>query len=379
MRILFFLESLHGGGKERRAAELIGYLRERYSGYEIELVLTEEEIYYEDVLNTGIEITILKRKGLKYDPGIFFRFYKVCRRFGPDLIHSWGKMATFYAIPAKLICGIPLVASLIADTIKGYGRFSRYAFLLRINSFFSDVILSNSRAGLETYNVSPQKSKVIYNGVRLLRFKGDFDKTKVKTELGISTEFMIVMVATFSGFKDYDLFVDTAKKIDLNRDDVTFVAVGDGPELPRIKSRLERESVRNVILTGRQKNVERIVYASDIGLLCTKSEGISNSIIEYMALGKPVIASDLKGGSRELIEEGVTGYCTGRDPMIISDLINMLLDDQELRLRLGMKGKDRIENDFSIDRMGEEFISLYNQVLTEKSRKRPALYENEAV
>ena len=311
---------------------------------------------------TGVKITILKRQGIKYDPGVFLRFYKICRRFKPDIIHTWGKMATFYSIPAKLLCRTPLVSSLISDTIRGYRRFSRYAFLLKTNMFFSDIVLSNSKAGLDTYNVNSTKSRVIYNGVRLTRFTGEFNKTEVRKELGIITEFMIIMVATFSEFKDYDLLVDTAKKTSENRNDVTFVAVGDGPELNRISKRIKNEGIENIILAGRHKHVERLIAASDIGLLCTKSEGISNSIIEYMALGKPVIASDLKGGSKELIIDGVTGYCTERNPSIISNLIEKLLGDADFRHTMGASGRSRIEKCFSINRMGEEFILLYNEL-----------------
>lgn len=379
MRILFFLESLQGGGKERRAAELISYLNEQRGEYEIELILTEDDIHYEDVIKTGIRITILKRKGFKYDPRIFLGFYKICRRFRPDLIHTWGKMATFYAIPAKSILGIPIVSNLIADTIKGYGRFSKYALLLKTNVFFSDVVLANSRAGLDTYRVDPSKSRVIYNGVRLSRFNADFDNSGLRENLGIRTKFVVVMVATFSEFKDYDLFVDTARETGRRRNDVTFVAVGDGPELTRIKARLKNENVNNVILAGRLKNVEQIVSAADIGLLCTKSEGFSNSIIEYMALGKPVIASDVHGGSKELIKDGVTGYCTPRDPIIIADLTDKLLNDQSLRLSMGRKGKERIEMNFSIDRMGEEFRSLYNEVLALKNPGKSVKVEKKAI
>lgn len=379
MKILFFLESLHGGGKERRAAELISYLKEQPEEYDIELVLTEEEIYYEDVLKTGVRITVLKRKGMKYDPRIFFRFYKVCRRFRPDIIHSWGKMATFYSIPAKILLGIPLVSNLIADAMKSYGSFSKYAYLFRINVFFSDAVLSNSRAGLDKYKISIPRSKVIYNGVRLSRFRVVYDRDSVRREFGIRTNFVAVMVAAFSSFKDYDLFVDTARETARMRNDVTFIAAGDGPEMARIRLRLENENVKNVVLAGRQKNVERIISSADIGLLCTWSEGISNSIIEYMALGKPVIASDIIGGSRELIQEGITGYCTPRDPVLISGLINKLLDDPELRLSMGSKGRERVEKNFSINRMGEEFVSLYNEVLAHGSRRKSLMLERKAI
>jgi glycosyltransferase involved in cell wall biosynthesis len=367
MRILFFLESLHGGGKERRSVELIRYLKQQPDDYEIELVLTEKEIYYEDILKTNVRIRVLQRKGFKYDPAIFFKFYSICRKFRPDIIHAWGKMTTFYAIPAKTLCRVPLISSLIADASRSYRDFSPYHFLLRTNVHFSDVVLSNSMAGLRAYRISERKAKVIYNGADLLRFNNSFDKQLIRNEINVSTEYLIVMVASFSAFKDYDLFLDVAKEVGSIRKDVSFAAVGDGPEMKRILKRVKDEKISNVVLTGRRTDVERIVSASDIGILCTWAEGISNSILEYMALGKPVIATDLVGGSRELIEDGITGYCINRDLLTVTTLINKLLNNKDLRLRMGQRGKERIERKFSIKRMGGEFQALYEDVLTRKT------------
>jgi glycosyltransferase involved in cell wall biosynthesis len=372
MKILFFMESLHGGGKERRSVELIRYLKEQPEAYEIELVLTEEEIHYDEIYKAGVRIHILKRKGMKYDPGIVFKFLKICRGFNPDLLHAWGKMATFYAIPSRLVYGVPLISSLIADSQRSYGRLSRYALLRSINVTFADVVLANSMAGLKEYSIPETKGRVIYNGVRLSRFNFQETGKGPREELGISTRFLVIMVASFSHFKDYDLFVDVAKQTSAGRKDVTFMAVGDGTDLERIKRRIETEGLTNIVLPGRRKDVERLVAASDIGLLCTKAEGISNSIIEYMASGKPVIATDITGGSRELIAEGETGFCTERDAAGTTALINRLLDDEPLRLSMGSKGRERIRNLFSIDRMGQEFKSLYIQVAERKISRRIA-------
>lgn len=367
MRILFFLESLHAGGKERRSVELMRYLKEIKGNYEINLVLTEDEIHFEEILDMDVTITFLRRKGLKYDPSVFFRFMNICRTFRPDIIHAWGKMATFYAIPAKIFLGIPLVSSLIADTSRSYGSFSKYAAFLHTNVFFSDSVLSNSFAGLEAYGIRSRKAKVIYNGVRLSRFQANNDHNDVRKELGIKTQFIVVMVATFSDFKDYDLFIDIASLMQKRRKDVTFVAVGDGPDFQRIKDRIDSEGISNTVLTGRRKDVEKIVAASDVGLLCTKKEGISNSIIEYMALGKPAIATDLTGGSKELIVNGVTGYCTGRDSDEVTGKIEKLLNDRKDASDMGLRGKERIEKFFSIGKMGEEFRVLYDQVVSSKT------------
>jgi glycosyltransferase involved in cell wall biosynthesis len=254
---------------------------------------------------------------------------------------------------------------MIADALTDYKLSLFDHFFYSADFFFPNVIISNSNAGLKAYKIKGLRARVIWNGVSLERFQHQYDIAEVRDDLGITTKFMVIMVATFSLLKDYDLFLEVAKEIRKVRDDVTFAGVGDGSEWERINKRVEEENISNVILTGQQKEVEKIIAASDIGILCTYSEGISNSIIEYMALGKPVISTDLTGGSKELIIQGETGYCCERNVEKIVYLLNKLLNNTDLRNAMGNKAKNRISSDFTIKRMGEEFEMIYKEVLAE--------------
>ncbi len=367
MKILFFAESLTSGGKERRILELISYLT-HYTEHEISLVLTEDKIFYLAIHELNITIKIFKRKFLKYDPWLFVKFLNYCRHFDPDIIHTWGKMTTFYALPAKIFCKIPLVSNLIADSNKNFRPLSVDSFFFKADIKFSNVLLSNSKAGLLAYNIKTPKALVINNGVNLKRFEQRVDIQKEKEILGIKTPYNVVMVAIFSVLKDYDLFVEVAKKCGEIRDDVTFVGVGNGVEFQRIQQKIKDENLNNILLTGYKNHVESIIAASDIGLLCTYSEGISNSIIEYMGLGKPVITTDQIGGSKEIVINGETGFIIDRNADEIVNSINILLDNKELRDSMGAKGRDIIKSKFSIDRMGEEFENVYNQVILNKEK-----------
>lgn len=369
MRILFFTESLVWGGKERRLLELIQYLK-THTDYSMALVITEPLIHFVYVYDIDIPIIIIKRKYIKYDPLPFIKFYMYCHKFNPDIIHAWGRMTTFYAIPSKIIRRIPLITSMITDAKRWYKTISLKNLIFNVDVFFSDMVLSNSEAGLIIREINAPKTRVIRNGVRLERFQQKFDIFKEREELGVKTEFLLVMVASFTETKDYDLFLDLATEICKIRNDVTFIAVGDGPEMKHIQKRIIDEQIHNVLLTGAQRDVEHIIAASDIGLLCTYSEGISNAIIEYMALGKPVISTDLLGGSKEIVIEGETGYCTDRNIEKIIALITILLDNSELRVSMGEKGRERINSHFSISRMGKDFESVYNEVY---SRKRKSI------
>lgn len=368
MKILFFTETLFCGGKERRLLELIQYLKKN-TDHSITLIITERLIHYEYVFELGIPVEVIERKYSKYDPRLFFKFYKSCLNFKPDIIHAWGRMTTFYAIPSKWILKVPLISSMISDARKDFKNFSLSFLFFKADILFADIILSNSKAGLAAYKIDTQKARVIWNGVNPDRFQQKFDTEKTKKDLGISDGFIVIMVAAFTSYKDYDLFLDVAKGMGKLRNDVSFIGVGDGPNLDLIRQRVDRESLTNVFLTGRKNEVESLIAASDIGLLCTYSEGISNSIIEYMALGKPVISTDLVGGSREIIIEGVTGYCTERNSEKLNALLNHLLNNPELRASMGAKGKERIYSYFSIDGMGNDFNTLYHEVIAKNQIK----------
>jgi len=362
MKILFFIESLRSGGKERRLVELIQYLKQ-HTDYEMLLVLTEDEIHYKYVHNFGINIRIIKRKRFKKDPRIFFKFYKLCKEFKPDIIHTWGHMLAFYSLPVVIFNKIPHINSQISDAPPPEQKFELYHFSFWLGFKFSNVILANSYAGLQSYGVSGEKCKVIYNGIRLERFESLTDKGSVKTKLNIHTPFLVLMLASFISTKNYTQFIDVAEYFSQIRNDITFLGVGDTEleisEYRRIQERAA--NLANVKLLGKISHVESLVNACDIGVLFTYSEGISNTIIEYMACGKPVIANDA-GGTREIITNNKTGFLlTNETTEEIACIISELIDNKDKRNTIGENAKLLIADHFSIDRMGADFCNLYSE------------------
>lgn len=363
MKILFFIESLRSGGKERRFVELLHYLKQN-TEYEIHVVLTDNVIHYNYVLDLGIPITIIKRKYFKKDPLLFFKFLNIIHKIKPDIIHTWGMLTTFYVLPAKILFKRPLIANLIAGARRNFNRFSLPNLYFKADCFFADIILSNSNAGFLAYDITSPKRKLIYNGVRMERFELEIEKHVIRERIGVSTPFMIIMVGSASKNKDYDFFLDVAKEFILIRNDVTFVGVGDGTELNRLQYRITNEQINNTILLGKSSQVESLISASDIGVLFSPSEGISNAIIEYMALGKPVITTDLIGGSREIVEDGKTGYIMKANTLEISSRISEIINNPDLMIKLGQRGKQIIEQKFSLESMGSEYVELYEKIFT---------------
>ena len=153
------------------------------------------------------------------------------------------------------------------------------------------------------------------------------------------------------------------------RSDVVFVAVGDGETLQASKEMAA--GVAAIKFLGQRKNVEEIVETFDVGVLSTFTEGISNSIMEYMALRKPVVATE-GGGTKELVVDGETGFLVPpKNPDALAAKIEYLLDNPEIARHMGDAGEARLRRKFSTARMVEETVELYKlAVANAKGRRR---------
>jgi glycosyltransferase involved in cell wall biosynthesis len=171
------------------------------------------------------------------------------------------------------------------------------------------------------------------------------------------------MVAGFSKYKDYPTFLRAARELNGKRKDVVFVTVGDGEKLQACKELAG--GVGSIRFLGRRKDVVDIVATFDIGVMSTYTEGISNSIMEYMALRKPVVATD-GGGTRELVVDGETGFLVPPgDAAALASRIEYLLDHPDVAKRMGEAGEARLKREFSVTRMVAETVELYESAVAD--------------
>lgn len=361
MRILFFIECLHAGGKERRLVELIKGLSKR-PGMEMEIVLTKKEIHYKDVFSSGIKIHYAVRKNLNKDPRVFLKFYKIAKEFQPNIIHVWGNLVALYALPAKILLRIPMINNQITDAPL---YVSSSLLGPRLTFKFSDRIIANSLAGLKSYKAPKNKSEVIYNGFDLSRIAGLEDKSEIKKRFLIKTDFVVGMVASFTYKKDYDTFIKAAKIVLKSELNISFLCIGSGDN-SSIKEMVNEENNGNILFLGKQNNVESIMNICDVGVLMTNKdvhgEGISNALLEFCSLGKPVIAN-FGGGTAELIEQGLSGYLIeSKSPEILANKILHLYNNKKVRMNLGTRSKQIVIEKFGISRMIDEFQRAYLQI-----------------
>jgi len=361
MKVLFFIDCFAAGGKERRLTELMKALKQR-ADIEFELAVMDREIYYKEIFDLGINIHYLIRKRKK-DISIFVKLYRICKDVKPDVIHCWDGMTAVYSVPVCKLLHIKLVNGMVTDVPVKQNLGNKRWLRAKLTFPFSNTIIGNSVAGLEAYHAPKNKSISIYNGFNFNRLDKLDDPYSVRLKFNIKANYIILMIGAFTQRKDYESFVEAAKILCGRRDDIEFVAVGDGEKFKQISEKVGLSFGDKIKLIGKQTNVESIINASDVCVLMTNSivhgEGISNSILEYMAMGKVVVASS-GGGTNEIVEDQKTGFLV--KPSNASELaekIELLLNDLELRKSMGLAGRRRIEDHFSIDSMVNKFVSIY--------------------
>ena len=358
MRILFFIDSFPAGGKERRLLELMKGLKRR-PGFELALVIMSRDVHYKEIYDLKIPIHFVIRR-TKRDISVFSQFYKLCKKFKPDVIHCWDSMTAVYLVPVSKLLRLKFVNGMVVDTPVRKNIRNKNWLRAKLTFPFSNVIIGNSQAGLAAYGASKRKSLCIYNGFNFCRTENLPDDFAIRSDLSVDTRFVIGMVASFSIFKDYATYYTAAKMLLTKRRDVTFIAIGDNTDSSESKDMVTDEFAGNFRLLGRRSGIESIVNIMDICVLATFTEGISNSILEYMAMGKPVIATD-GGGTKEIVENDITGFLVSQgNPAELAEKMEILLENEALRYKMGLAGKEKVSQIFSIDEMVDKYVSCYS-------------------
>jgi glycosyltransferase involved in cell wall biosynthesis len=362
-RILFCIDSLRVGGKERRLLALIKQLLDS-SDYEMELIIfNKKNLHYKEVFEWNIKNHFVEHQKLgKF--GALKKVYSIISDFNPHIVHSWDTISTLASIPAVKLLKIKLITSKITDAPPSYKSLSYFGILSEICFYFADLILANSQAGIDAYRVSSKKSRVIYNGFDFRRILQLNPKEELKKKYEINQNFLVGMVASFTSRKDFETFLQAAHIVRKKNSHIGFICTGDGVLREGLENKFSSEGI---YFTGRLNDVESIMNLCDVGVLMsnnsTHGEGISNSLMEFMAQAKPVIASD-NGGNTELIEHGTSGtILSENDPELWANTIIHHYENSEHYQQIGKNSRKRVKEVFSIDAMVAAFKNVYSESL----------------
>ncbi|HEY8517995.1 MAG TPA: glycosyltransferase [Candidatus Binatia bacterium] len=360
LRILFVIDELDIGGTEQQILEIVRRIdRDRFEPY---VCCFRHGRKAQEIEALGVPV-LHEPKRLKADPGLVLRLANLMRRERFDIVQTYLWTANTWARVAARIAGVPwLFASernvdIWEETYKRViGR-----FLARS----TDRIIANSEAVrqylLERGGLSPDKVVTIYNGVNFDRFKTPCDPRVRRRELGVGDDVVLAgCVARVEPAKDHATLLHAFALISDRVPNLHLVIIGDGSEQARMQRLASELGLGDrVHFTGFRTDSAEWLQSVDISVLSSVKEGLSNTVLESMAAGKPVVATDV-GGNAEVIVDGETGFLVPpRRPNELAEALARVASSRELIASMGAAGRKRADNVFSVRSMVERTEQLY--------------------
>jgi len=291
---------------------------------------------------------------------------QLVRRECVNLIHSHEFTGNAYGSLVATLCGIPLVATVHGKNYYWEQRKRRVAYRL-VSRLATLVAVSEDLKRFITGNVGvpPERIKVIYNGQEVLPPIGVEEKQRLRDELGLKKDEKVVgVVGSLYPVKGHKYLLAAIPQILKIHPHTTFLIVGRGElELP-LKEEVNRCALQNrVRFLGFRDDVSALLSIMDVFVLPSLSEGLSIALLEAMAAGKPVVATNV-GGNPELVADGESGYAVPpRDPDALAAKLQVLLTDKRRALKLGENGRKRVQEKFSLQAMADNYQRLYEECL----------------
>lgn len=373
--VLHIIDSFEQGGTERQAVQLVHLLNE--SGrYRVHLAcLKNQGVLRAEVgrLNLG-EIP-------EYPLNNFYNrnFVRQLRRFASflrmreiDVVHAHGLYTNIFGMAAAQLARVPVRISSRRETnglrngVRRWGE--RNAFRL------AHAVVANAEAvrrQLIAEGVRDEKIVTVYNGLDAKRVAppADLSRREALALLGLPPDeerrFVTIVANVRHPVKDHPTFLRAAARVREAFPQAAFVIAGEGELMASLKelaAQLQLE--RDVFFIGRCERVAELLAVSGVCVLSSKAEGFSNSILEYMAAERAVVATDV-GGAREAVVEGETGYLVpaGDDEQMGARIIALLSEPERARA-MGARGKLIVEEKFSCRAQLERTEKLYDRLLS---------------
>lgn len=298
----------------------------------------------------------------------FFKFVKYLKQHRFDILVSFFTDSNKIAVPAARLAGIKKV--ILSRRNFNHWVTKGEAFILKIlrpfvNGYWVNAEAIKSRL-VSQENIKPEIVEVIYNGFIL----NEMSQIDVMPFIeNISQSKIVVNVSNLREVKGLDVFIRAAKVVLSKYNDAHFVVVGEGDQRSILEELIEDLGIEShVSLIGKRNDISYILNKSDIGVLSSHSEGLSNAVIEYMASGLPVVCTNV-GGAAEMVVDDENGYLVPpENPELMGQRILKLIQDDELRKMFGDLSRKKAEEMFQCDAMISHLSDYFQRLAGVSSR-----------
>jgi glycosyltransferase involved in cell wall biosynthesis/peptidoglycan/xylan/chitin deacetylase (PgdA/CDA1 family) len=367
MDVVIITDMLGRGGAETQLTRLAKALKVR--GWKVGIISMLPPNDFEDELKkAGIPFMLCMEQPSREPFTMAIRMYRQLRRWRPGVVVTFNFYADILGRLCGRLAGVPvIVASLRTAHMKTRLRERIY----RYTEFLVDLTASNSKAALD-YMLSrelltPDKTTVIPNGMITLDYPAAISREEARTEFGVPQDvYMWLAVGNLRLAKDYPTLLEATARCAASSRDFRVCIAGGGDLLEDLQAETRARGLEGIVEflgSCSQKEVTHLLRAANSLVLSSAWEGLPNTVMEAMASGVPVVATQV-GGVNELVEPGVSGFIVPpRDPERLADQMRVMMDlDEDARLRMGAAGRqyilDGYENERVVDRWESRFVQL---------------------
>ena len=369
-RVFFIVDSLQIGGTETQAVELA--LRLDPARYAVTLGCLRMRGPLLAKLK-GSNVSVMEwdaRGGVNSPSGVYqiLRLARFLRHNRFDVAHMHDLWSNLLGIPAARLARVPVVISSRRDLAHLAWYTPRRRRILRHLQSLSSAVLVNSGEIREQLvredGFRPESIRIIHNGIDLDRFK-NIGADRNRLFPGLQDCKLVVNVANMhSEIKGQPTLINAAREVCAKFPQARFVLIGDGTRRAGFESMAAELGVKpSFLFLGQRHDVADLLACCDIAVLPSQAEGFPNALLEYMAAGLPVIATDV-GGNREVIETGVNGLLTAPNNVdALAKSILSLLQNPGAASEMAQAGRERVRRDFSFEQLIANVDAMYTELL----------------
>lgn len=305
--------------------------------------------------------------------GAFRKIARALADRSPDLLHTrnWGTFPD--GVLARRFARVPrhIHGHHGRDLHNAAGESPRRRmigrWLARLTDAFVALTPSMRTELARDFSIRPERITVIPNGVDLERLAAD------AADPSLSSEFSVVSIGRLDPVKDFGTLIAAFSKMATRKPGDRLWIVGSGPERARLEAKIADLGLGAVVrVLGERRDVAAVMKAADCYVQPSIYEGMSNTIVEAMACGIPVVASDVGGNPDVVGRDGAAMLFAAKDVSFLAKRLDDLRSDVDLRRRIGQAGKARALELYGLERMVESYTALYERVAARRGKAGPS-------
>ena len=374
VKLCFVIDNLSFRGGERVfAQQATGLDRARY---DVTVACSPGGPFVEQLQAAGVRVAAFDMRP-QFNPLALMQLTRFLSAERPAIVHCQGRGDPYGRVAATL-AGAPIVISTAAAIVSRYWgsnplRKLMYRLIDRVTDPMVDRWLVLNRLSVEVlerdHGIPRERIGIIPNGIEVERFApGRTDPLRLRRELGLSADTPLIgALGRLTWEKGFDTLLAALPAVLSRRPGAHLVLAGDGPLMAALQAQAARLGVaERCHFLGFRADVPDVLAALDVAVLSSVIEGMPMALLEAMAAGIPTVTARVPGAV-DLVDDGVNGLLVApRDPAALAGGINRLLDDPDLAARLASAARAAVLRDYTVGRMVERTVALYERLLAEQ-------------